>query len=160
MKKSVSDACKERDTIQLELSNLLQEKEELKKHLEEYNYKLLEAERQLNNEQKQAELNKKQIMLKAIESSKDIIKHAIHEVDNPAITALTCSPDYLHSLGRECSEILIGCLKETNDSGDIIILCNLLAHKHSHYIIQGRATSNTSPDITFAESKLNRNSLN
>lgn len=133
---------------------MLQEKEELKKHLEGCNYKLLESERQLDNEQKAAELKLRQILNKAIENSKNIIKHAIHEVDNPALTALTCSPDYLHSLGRECSSVLAECLTgSTSDYSFVIVICNLLAHRHSIYIIQGRATGNTSPDITFAESK-------
>lgn len=49
LKKSVADACRERDTIQLELANVIQEKEELKKRSEELSYKLLDLERQLDN---------------------------------------------------------------------------------------------------------------
>lgn len=49
LKKSVADACRERDTIQLELTNIVQEKEELKKRSEELSYKLLDLERQLDN---------------------------------------------------------------------------------------------------------------
>lgn len=45
----MADACRERDSIQIELMNIVQEKEELKKRSEELSYKLLDLERQLDN---------------------------------------------------------------------------------------------------------------
>lgn len=44
--------------------------------------------------------NLRAIVRKSIENNEEVVKHAIHEVDNPAITALTCSSDYLRSLTK------------------------------------------------------------
>ncbi|KAJ8981652.1 hypothetical protein NQ317_000880 [Molorchus minor] len=152
LKKSVTDACKERDTVKLELMNIIQEKEELKKRSEELSYKLLDLERQLDNEQKDVQRRLKEIVTKSVENSEDILKHAIDEVDNPALTALTCSPDYLRSLTDGCRESLQDTTKISGtDFALIITTANKIAHRHATYILQGRATCNTSPDITFGE---------
>ncbi|KAJ8909897.1 hypothetical protein NQ315_014495 [Exocentrus adspersus] len=152
LKKSVADACRERDAIHIELSNVIEEKETLKKKSEELAYKFLDLERQLDNEQKELQRRLKAIVEKSIENSEDILKHAIHEIDNPALTALRCSPDYLRSLTD-------GCLESLQDSAHIestnyvliITTASKIAHRHATYILQGRATSNISPDITFGE---------
>lgn len=152
LKKSVADACRERDSIQIELMNIVQEKEELKKRSEELSYKLLDLERQLDNEQKEVQRRLKEIVLRSVENSEDILKHAIHEIDNPALTALTCSPDYLRSLTNGCLESLQDSTKiGSMDYILIITTASKIAHRHATYILQGRATCNTSPDITFGE---------
>ncbi|KAJ8929045.1 hypothetical protein NQ314_018314 [Rhamnusium bicolor] len=152
LKKSVTDACKERDTIKLELSHILQEKEELKKKSEELSYKLLDLERQLDNEHKDVQRKLREIVIKSVENSEGILKHAIHEVDNPALTALICSPDYLRSLTRECLESLQDSISIAHtDFVLIITTASQIAHRLATYILQGRATCNTSPDITFGE---------
>lgn len=94
------------------------------------------------------------MVTRCVESSEGILQHAIEEVDNPALTALTCTPDYLRSLTKGCKESL----EESNnisstDYATIVTVANRLAHRHATYILQGRATCNTSPDITFGESK-------
>ncbi|KAG5887497.1 hypothetical protein JTB14_023682 [Gonioctena quinquepunctata] len=152
LKKSVNDACRERDTIKTELAMIVQEKEELKKRSEELSYKLLDLERQLDNEQKDIQRRLREIVTRSVENSEEILKHAIHEVDNPALTALTCSPDYLRSLTASCRESL----ENSMNIGDtdymlIITTANTISHRISTYILQGRATCNTSPDIMFGE---------
>lgn len=95
----------------------------------------------------------KELVSKSIETSEEILKHAIHEIDNPALTALTCSPDYLRSLTKNCLEPLEYSMElSPTDYTSIIITANKIAHRLSLYILQGRATCNTSPDITFGES--------
>ncbi|CAH1154242.1 unnamed protein product [Phaedon cochleariae] len=152
LKKSVNDACRERDMVRTELAMIMQEKEELKKRSEELSYKLLDLERQLDNEQKDIQRQLKELLTKSIENNEELLKHAIHEVDNPALTALTCSPDYLRSLTKGCVESL----EESEnichtDFVAIVTTANRIAHRHATYILQGRATCNTSPDINFGE---------
>lgn len=80
--------------------------------------------------------------------------HAIHEVDNPAIAALKCTPDYLRGLTQGCKEALEKS-REIDEEEHIKIINAAvnIAQKHSFFILQGKATSNASPDISFGESK-------
>lgn len=92
--------------------------------------------------------------MKSIVNSEEILAHAIHEVDNPALAALQCSPDYLRSLTRACRESLEDVKKiEETEHIKIINAACIIAHKHSIFILQGKATSNASPDISFGDSK-------
>lgn len=152
LKKSVADACIERDLIQQELNNIIQEKEQLKQRSEELSYRMMDLERQLDNQQRAIQLRLQSIVRNSIESSEKLLQHAIHEVDNPAITALTCSPDYLRSLKKGCQEALEESTSLVyTDYATVITTSNRIAHKNAIYILQGRATCNTSPDISFGE---------
>ncbi|XP_073971971.1 huntingtin interacting protein 1 isoform X1 [Rhodnius prolixus] len=83
---------------------------------------------------------------KVIRESHDIVKKAVHEVDNPAFTSATCSIDYFTSL----AEGLDACLINLQDK---VTLENIirLAHRTAEFVLFGKATSNTSPDIEFGE---------
>lgn len=59
LKKSVTDVCRERDSVKLDLSNTIREKEEIKKKSEELSYKLMDLERQLDNGSKLHQKNHK-----------------------------------------------------------------------------------------------------
>lgn len=97
----------------------------------------------------------KALLHACIESNIRIVRHAVEEVDNPALSGLICSPDYLNSLSTSCEEALSSAISsETVGIADICDIVTRIAHTHSNYIIQGRATSNTCPDISFGESKL------
>lgn len=75
-------------------------------------------------------------------------------MDNPALSGLTCNPDYLNLLSNGCRDCLDSVLTiQQNDSVQIVVLASRIAHRHSLYLIEGRATSNASPDIMFGESK-------
>lgn len=92
-------------------------------------------------------------MKKSIEESENIIKNAVHEVDNPALSAVTCSPDYLKSLTQGCLECLQTAFGlSQNSPADLIVAASRIAAKLSMFIVQGRATSNKSPDILLGES--------
>lgn len=96
----------------------------------------------------------KEIVTKSIINSEEILSHAIHEVDNPALAALKCTPDYLRSLTQGCKEALEG--SRQIDELEYFKLINtavIIAQRHSFFILQGKATSNASPDISFGESK-------
>lgn len=105
-------------------------------------------------EQKDIKQRLKEIVTNSIVNSEEILSHAIHEVDNPALAALQCSPDYLRSLTQGCREALEESrqIPETNYC-KIINTASKIAHRHSFYILQGKATSNASPDISFGDSK-------
>lgn len=96
-----------------------------------------------------------EILKKSIEENDNIIKNAVHEVDNPALSAVTCSPDYLKNLMEGCLECLQAafCLSQNNPA-DLVVGANRIAAKLSMFIVQGRATSNKSPDILLGESML------
>ncbi|XP_019870128.1 huntingtin-interacting protein 1 isoform X2 [Aethina tumida] len=152
LRKSVEDALKERDSARLELDNLTKEKDELKHKSEEFQYKILEADKQAELLKKETDEKLKEIVSKSLINSQEILTHAIDEVDNPALTALTCTPDYLKSLKNDC----VGALQTTvqlsfEDYSSVIVAANVIAHRLANFIVQGRATCNTSPDINFGE---------
>nr|XP_023026940.1 tropomyosin-1-like [Leptinotarsa decemlineata] len=154
LKKSVNDASRERDIVKTKLAMISEEKEEMRKRSEELYHKVLDLEKQCSCERTEAEKILREVVRKSIESSEEIMKNAIHEVDNPALTALTCSPDYLRSLTAACQELMEATLNiGDTDYASSISIANQLSHKLATYILQGRATCNTSPDIMFGESK-------
>uniref|UniRef100_A0A069DXT6 Putative actin-binding protein n=1 Tax=Panstrongylus megistus TaxID=65343 RepID=A0A069DXT6_9HEMI len=83
---------------------------------------------------------------KVISESHNIVKNAVHEVDNPAFSSATCSIDYFMSL----AEGLDACLLYLQDK---VTLENIirLAHRTADFVLFGKATSNTSPNIEFGE---------
>ncbi|KAL1491628.1 hypothetical protein ABEB36_012197 [Hypothenemus hampei] len=152
LKKSVEDACKQKESVRQELQNVIEEKEELRKKSEELSYKLLDLQRQVDNEHKDFQLKLQTLVQKAIENDEEIIRNTIHEVDNPAITALKCSPDYLQSLTKGCRDVLnVTTTLDFTEHASLVTTSNKIAHTLSVYIIQGRATCNSSPDIAFGE---------
>lgn len=95
----------------------------------------------------------KQIIIMSISENQSILRNAIHEVDNPALSAVVCTPDYFKSLTQGCKESLqiVPNLSYSNPT-QLISMSNRIAHTYAMYIIHGRATSNKSPDILFGES--------
>lgn len=89
---------------------------------------------------------------KSLKNSENILKHAIHEVDNPALTALSCSPDYLTTLIKWCIEGLTYDNNLLQDDSCMVVLASETAHRVSVFMLEGRATANKSPDINFGES--------
>lgn len=137
----------------MELTATLQEKDELKKKSEEVSYKLLDCERQLDQERKHLQLALKELCEKTISNSEDILQQSIDEVDNPALTALTCNADYLLNLSKDALKAMQTSLNIPEENyAERIISANKIAHVLSLFILQGRATCNTSPDINFGES--------
>lgn len=97
----------------------------------------------------------KLIVIKSINESKNVVSNAIHEVDNPALSAVSCSPDYFRSLTDGCLETLEDVSQVSmSQPSEIIIVAIRLAHRNATFLLQGRAASNSSPDITFGDSKL------
>ncbi|KAH1003226.1 hypothetical protein HUJ05_011159 [Dendroctonus ponderosae] len=152
LKKSVADACKEKETVWQELQGVAEEKEQLRQKAEELAYKILQFERQLDQERQAATQQLEALLSHAISTGEALLRHAIHEVDNPAITALTCSPDYLRSLTPGCRQALSGSSRlDLQEHASVATSAICIAHRLAVFILQGRATCNTSPDIAFGE---------
>lgn len=104
--------------------------------------------------QKEKEFLLAELQEKCINSSMDVIRNSVAEIDNPAFVALTCSPDYLMGLKRDC----IACLERTkiiplDDIAQLIVTSNDVSNRFSTFILHGGATCNTSHDINFSDSK-------
>lgn len=94
----------------------------------------------------------KNIMLASIHEAEKTMKRAIDEIDNPALSGVTCSPDYFCSLTEPALKALNHISMCSQDDPSALSVASIkLAHILSMYIIHGCATSNTSPDIIFGE---------
>ncbi|KAK9708515.1 I/LWEQ domain [Popillia japonica] len=94
----------------------------------------------------------KTVVNKSLSEGKSVISNAIHEVDNPALAAVSCSPDYFKSLTDGCLETLEDARTVSyTQPSEIVSIAIKLSHRHATFLLQGRATSNSSPDITFGE---------
>ncbi|KAL3270323.1 hypothetical protein HHI36_009373 [Cryptolaemus montrouzieri] len=152
LRKSINDHCRERDNYKAELTVALQDKSNLELKMEELSNKLSDNEKQTCSLKETNEFQLREILAKSIDSNKDIVKHAIAEIDNPAFSALTCSPDYLRSLTKDCFSCLEKCTAvSSNNVAQAIITSNDVANRLSIFILHGGATCNTSHDINFAD---------
>lgn len=81
-----------------------------------------------------------------LRKSEEVVQNAIHEVDNPAFSSATCSIDYLTSL-------VDGLEKSMSSLETVISVEGIvdLAHRTANFVILGKATSNTAPDIEFGD---------
>lgn len=154
LKKSAEDACKERDSIIMELNTVRDQNQKLLTDIEDMSKSISKLQQDAQTIQKNSNDEISKLVNKSLENSAQILKTAIHEIDNPALTALTCTPDYLRSLAKSCldsfnfDEIVL-----YTDNSKIIITASDIAHKLAVFILQGRATGNKSPDINFGESE-------
>lgn len=154
-------ACKvewlvsEKSSVESELKELLTQKQDLEVQLKGTEYRLKELESQLQEEK----LNRLyQLLVTCISQAEDIIQKSVHEVDNPAISAVTCTPDYfrglidpvqnsLNDLRNSFQAYCSNAATIDNLVQNVICVAELLAN----YILRGKTTSNTSPDIEFGE---------
>ncbi|XP_008198412.1 huntingtin-interacting protein 1 isoform X2 [Tribolium castaneum] len=152
LKKSIDDACKERDGLMVELREMRAKNEGLLREVEEWSEKFKVVEEESETVRKTSEDEIRKIVLQSLENNELTLKQALDEVDNPALTALSCSPDYLRSLSKVCLESLkyeIDLIKTTNSY--VVVKANEITHRICVFVIQGRATGNNSPDINFGE---------
>ena len=86
---------------------------------------------------------------------KTIIEDAVHEIDNPALSGVTCNPDYFRSLVEHC-RLSLDSIRTTDlaNPSEILPAASALSNCHSLFLVLGKAVSNSSPDITFGESTL------
>ncbi|KAK9504439.1 hypothetical protein O3M35_010770 [Rhynocoris fuscipes] len=126
---------KEKCQKENEIQDLLTQKDDLDVRLQLVNKELKDSQEFL-----------KMQFTKVLGESHEIVKNAVREVDNPAFSSATCSIDYFTNLA-EGLEGCLGCLEQTVTIEQII----RLAHRTAEFVLFGKATSNTSPDIEFGE---------
>lgn len=145
LQKSVEDACKERDDVVLQLNTVRDQNQKLLLDIEDMSKTISELQQDAQILQKTTNNEISKLVNSSLENSTQILKAAIHEIDNPALTALTCSPDYLRSLAKSCLDSFN--FDETvlySENSKIIITASDIAHKLAVFILQGRATGNKS----------------
>lgn len=98
--------------------------------------------------------------MNAISEAESILQHAMHTIDNPAISALTCTPDYLGSLLEpteksfdNLDEAYSNYMLDTTKGKALIRTAVHGAYFLALYLIYAKSTSNTSTDIGTADSK-------
>lgn len=100
------------------------------------------------------------VLVNAISEAESILHHAMHTIDNPAISALTCTPDYLGSLlepiEKSCNDLeeaYNNYIIDTTKGKTLIRTSIHNAYFLALYLIYAKSTSNTSTDIGIADSK-------
>lgn len=94
------------------------------------------------------------LLLATIHEANVIMKKTMDEIDNPALCGVICSPDYFCTLTEPSLNTLNTILTvDQSKTSELIPAVIQLTHNLAMYIIQGHATSNSSPDITFGERK-------
>lgn len=98
--------------------------------------------------------------MNAISEAESILHHAMHAIDNPAISALTCTPDYLGTLLEptektlnDLNEAYSNYMSNTTKGKTLIRTAIHGAYFLALYLIYAKSTSNTSTDIGLADSK-------
>lgn len=89
-----------------------------------------------------------------------ILQNAMHVIDNPAVSAVTCTPDYLGSLVKPTDDALnnlitayTNFIDDDSQRGQLIRNAIHTAHTLATYLMQAKFTSNTSKDISFGDSE-------
>lgn len=99
----------------------------------------------------------KELLDKVMEESEELVKHALHELDNPALSAATCGHDYFKSLVPDASntlnELKIAVEQRDLKPQELVRVTIQIGHRLSNFILYGKATSNTSRNILFGERK-------
>lgn len=90
-----------------------------------------------------------------------ILLGAMHTIDNPAISAVTCTPDYFATLVSPMTQSLNDLKSAYNNytadpekRGELMKNAIHGVHLLAVYLIQAKSTSNTSTDIVFGDRKL------
>lgn len=90
-----------------------------------------------------------------------ILQTAIHGIDNPAISAVTCTPDYLRSLVdpalqslEELDTVYHNYLLDQSQRGQLARGAIHAAYVLAVYLIHAKSTSNTATDIAFGDREL------
>ncbi|KAG8240392.1 hypothetical protein J437_LFUL002535 [Ladona fulva] len=150
----------EKANLEGELIDLLAQKEALDVRLEEEQKELQHTKEQL---EKEIASQLRQLLEACILEAEAILNRALHEMDDPAFSAVTCSSDYFGLLSNpviqslDCTkDSFHACYKDKTSAPSeslrelarcVTRLSNLMAD----FIVRGQATSNSSPDIEQGE---------
>ncbi|KAK4876246.1 hypothetical protein RN001_012668 [Aquatica leii] len=153
LKKSLEDAVLISTKYKTELDDETSKKQQLQLKVEELSNKIKETESEVQALRIENKNLIRQIIEKTLKECEEILQSSIHELDNPALSGVTCSTDYFKSLIHDCLDVLSNSVNVNHGNPTLVlIVATKIAHKVSTFLWQGRATSNTSPDIMFGES--------
>ncbi|KYQ59459.1 Huntingtin-interacting protein 1 [Trachymyrmex zeteki] len=145
----------EKTALEGDLHDLLVQKEELDLRIVNLE---TDAERSHNQVKTDANTALFDLLLNAISEAESILHHAMHAIDNPAISALTCTPDYLGSLlepteksFNDLEEAYNNYMLDTTKGKVLIRVAIRSAYFLALYLIYAKSTSNTSTDIGIAD---------
>ncbi|XP_043495410.1 huntingtin-interacting protein 1 isoform X1 [Polistes fuscatus] len=146
----------EKAAVEGNLHDLLAQKEELDQKIINLES---ETERWRNQMKIDADTSLFEIVLSCICGAESILQHAMHTIDNPAITAVTCTPDYLRELVNPTLDSLDALDASYNSyvsdatKGKMLIRSTTYAaYMLALYLIHAKSTSNTATDIVFGDS--------
>ncbi|XP_044015037.1 huntingtin-interacting protein 1-like isoform X2 [Aphidius gifuensis] len=99
-----------------------------------------------------------ELIITCMTSSESIIKNAKNVIENPAMSALTCTPDYLESLVAPSLQSLEDLLhdfksykNDTKHAKQLVRSVISVAYNLSIYLIHAKSTSNISTDISLGD---------
>ncbi|GAB1867434.1 HIP1 protein [Camponotus japonicus] len=145
----------EKTALEGDLHDLLVQKEELDLRIVNLE---TDTERYRNEVKTDANTALFDLLLNAISEAESILHHAMHAIDNPAISALTCTPDYLGSLLEptekslnDLEEAYNNYISDTTKGKALIRTAIHGAYFLALYLIYAKSTSNTSTDIGLAD---------
>ncbi|KAM0734366.1 Huntingtin-interacting protein 1 [Formica fusca] len=145
----------EKTALEGDLHDLLVQKEELDLRIVNLE---TDGERYRNQVKTDANTALFDLLLNAISEAESILHHAMHAIDNPAISALTCTPDYLENLLEptekslnDLEEAYNNYISDTTKGKALIRTAIHSAYFLALYLIYAKSTSNTSTDIGLAD---------
>ncbi|XP_012270446.1 huntingtin-interacting protein 1 isoform X2 [Orussus abietinus] len=145
----------EKAAVEGDLHDLLAQKEELDVKIGELEAEIARSRIQLKTD---AEAMLYELLLNCISEAENVLQDSMQRIDNPAISAVTCTPDYLGSLVEQTlktAEDLDSAYKnyvaDPSQRGPLIRTTIRTAYALAVYLIHAKSTSNTATDIAFGD---------
>ncbi|KZC15117.1 PREDICTED: huntingtin-interacting protein 1 [Dufourea novaeangliae] len=145
----------EKTALEGDLHDLLAQKEELDLKIEKLE---VETERCRNEMNVRADTMLYELLLNCISEAEDILQYSLSAIDNPAMSDLTCTPQYLERLEESIVKSLdaldatyTGYVCDTTKAKMLIKTAIHVAYVLGLYLIHAKSTSNTSIDIALGD---------
>ncbi|XP_026668374.1 huntingtin-interacting protein 1 isoform X2 [Ceratina calcarata] len=145
----------EKTSLEGDLHDLLAQKEELELKIEKLE---VEAERCRNEMNTYADTMLNELLLNCISEAENIMQYSLNAIDNPAMSDLTCTPQYLEKLEEPTLKALdtldasyTGYVCDTTNGKVLIKSAIHVAYVLGLYLIHAKSTSNTSIDIALGD---------
>ncbi|XP_078049059.1 huntingtin interacting protein 1 [Augochlora pura] len=145
----------EKTGLEGDLHDLLAQKEELDLKIEKLE---VEAERCRNEMNLHGDTMLYELLLNCLSEAEDIIRYSLSAIDNPTMSDLTCTPQYLERLEESIVKSLdgldstyTGYVCDTTKGKMLIKSAIHVAYTLGLFLIHARSTSNTSIDIALGD---------
>lgn len=145
----------EKMALEGDIHDLLAQKEELDLKIEKLEVEVERCRSEMNT---YADTTLHELLLNCIFKAEDIMQYSLSTIDNPAISDLTCTPQYLEKLEDPILKSLdaldaayTGYICDTTNGKVLIKNAIHVAYILGLYIIHAKSTSNTSIDIALGD---------